>query len=93
MANRGLAPLHALKVLQICKNAGACPLPSFSRQGRRAQLFHQGIPRDSRTLSGTALHVLDLRCNRLTTFGFAGAEKIETVQQASDLISKQIDSK
>ena len=37
--------------------------------------------------------LLDIRSNCLMSLGSAGAEKIETVQQASDLISKQIDSK
>ena len=36
-ASRGPAPAACLKVPQMCKNAGGCPLPSFSRQGRHAQ--------------------------------------------------------
>ena len=36
-ASRGPAPAGCLKVLQMCKIAGGCPLPSCRRKGRRAQ--------------------------------------------------------
>ena len=36
-ASRRPAPTGGLQVLQMSKNAGGWPLPSFSRQGRRAQ--------------------------------------------------------
>ena len=35
--SRGPGPAARLKVLQMCKNGRGCPLPSFSRQGLRAQ--------------------------------------------------------
>ena len=46
MASSGPAPSACLQVLQMCQNAGGCPLLSFSRQGRRAQ-----PPGDPRGLS------------------------------------------
>ena len=46
MACRGPGPTE---VLHICKIAGGCPLPSFGRQGRRAQ-----PPGDPRGLSNPA---------------------------------------
>ena len=46
----GLPPLHALNYYRCAKVPGGCPLPSLSRQGRRAQPLG-----DPRGLSNPAL--------------------------------------
>ena len=48
-ASRGHAPVVCPKVLQMCKNGGGCPLPSYIRHGRGAQ-----PPGDSRGLLNPA---------------------------------------